>query len=67
MSLKERLNKIYSKHTGKSVEEISDALERDNFMTAEEAKKFGLIDSVVEKENKSQYIEQHNLNLIRVF
>ena len=35
--LKERLNKIYSKHTGKSVKEISQALERDNFMTAEEA------------------------------
>ena len=49
ISLKERLNKIYSKHTGKSVNEISEALERDNFMTAEEAKKFGLIDSVVEK------------------
>ena len=49
LSLKERLNKIYSKHTGKSVEEISIALERDNFMTAEDAKKFGLIDSVVEK------------------
>ena len=49
LSLKERLNNIYSKHTGKSVDEISKALERDNFMTAEEAKKFGLIDSVVEK------------------
>ena len=49
LSLKERLNKIYSKHTGKSINEISDALERDNFMTAEEAKKFGLIDTVVEK------------------
>jgi ATP-dependent Clp protease protease subunit len=49
LSLKERLNTIYSKHTGKAVDEISDALERDNFMTAEEAKKFGLIDSVVEK------------------
>jgi len=47
--LKERLNKIYSKHTGKSVKEISSALERDNFMTAEEAKDFGLIDFVVEK------------------
>ena len=47
--LKNRLNKIYSKHTGKSVDEISKALERDNFMTPEEAKKFGLIDSVVEK------------------
>ena len=49
LSLKERLNKIYSKHTGKSVKEISQALERDNFMTPEDAKDFGLIDSVVEK------------------
>ena len=49
LSLKERLNKIYAKHTGKPLQEISDALERDNFMTAEDAKKFGLIDSVVEK------------------
>ena len=49
LALKERLNKIYSKHTGKSVKEISQALERDNFMTADEAKGFGLIDSVVEK------------------
>ena len=49
LSLKERLNKIYSKHTGKSLKEISQALERDNFMTPEEAKDFGLIDSVVEK------------------
>ena len=47
--LKTRLNSIYSKHAGKSVDEISKALERDNFMTPEEAKKFGLIDSVVEK------------------
>ena len=49
LSLKERLNKIYAKHTGKTVDEISKALERDNFMTAEDAKKFGLIDTVVEK------------------
>ena len=49
ISLKERLNNIYSKHTGKSINEISEALERDNFMNANEAKKFGLIDSVVEK------------------
>ena len=49
LSLKERLNKIYSKHTGQSVDEIAKALERDNFMTADDAKKFGLIDSVVEK------------------
>ena len=49
LSLKKRLNEIYSKHTGKSVEEIKAALERDNFMTAENAKSFGLIDKVVEK------------------
>ncbi len=49
LDLKTRLNKIYSKHTGKSVDEIAKALERDNFMTPDEAKSFGLIDSVVEK------------------
>ena len=49
MSLKKRLNEIYSKHTGKSVDEIKLALERDNFMTAENAKTFGLIDKVVDK------------------
>tara|TARA_B100001063_G_scaffold48357_1_gene42197 strand:+ start:170 stop:781 length:612 start_codon:yes stop_codon:yes gene_type:complete len=49
LSLKKRLNEIYSKHTGKSVEEIKIALERDNFMTADTAKSFGLIDEVVEK------------------
>jgi len=49
LSLKKRLNEIYSKHTGKSVDEVNSALERDNFMTAEVAKDFGLIDEVVEK------------------
>ena len=44
-----RLNEIYSKHTGKSVDEIKSALERDNFMTADTAKSFGLVDEVVEK------------------
>jgi len=49
LALKKRLNEIYSKHTSKTVEEIKSALERDNFMTAETAKLFGLIDEVVEK------------------
>ena len=49
LSLKKRLNEIYSKHTGKSVDEIKTALERDNFMTADAAKSFGLIDDVVDK------------------
>ena len=49
LSLKKRLNEIYSKHTGKSVDEVKSALERDNFMTADVAQSFGLIDKVVEK------------------
>ena len=49
LSLKKRLNEIYSKQTGKSVSEIKLALERDNFMTADNAKSFGLIDKVVDK------------------
>ena len=49
LSLKKRLNEIYSKHTGKTADEIKSALERDNFMTADVAKSFGLIDEVVEK------------------
>ena len=49
LSLKDRLNKIYSKHTKKSELEIKKALERDKFMSPLEAKDFGLIDEVVEK------------------
>jgi ATP-dependent Clp protease protease subunit len=48
LALKKRLNEIYSKHTGKSVDDVKKALERDNFMTPEVAKDFGLIDAVVE-------------------
>ena len=48
LALKKRLNEIYSKHTGKSVDDVKKALERDNFMTPEVAKDFGLIDQVVE-------------------
>ena len=48
LSLKNRLNGIYSKHTNKTPEEIKKALERDNFMSPESAKDFGLIDKVVE-------------------
>ena len=48
LALKKRLNEIYSKHTGKSVDDIKKALERDNFMTPNVSKDFGLIDEVVE-------------------
>ena len=47
LTLKKRLNEIYSKHTGKPVDDVKKALERDNFMTPEVAKEFGLIDEVV--------------------
>jgi len=48
-SLKKRLNEIYVKHTGRPYEDIHNALERDNFMTAEQARDFGLIDKVIER------------------
>jgi ATP-dependent Clp protease, protease subunit len=48
-NLKKRLNEIYVKHTGRAYKDIVEALERDNFMTAEEALKFGLIDKVLDK------------------
>ena len=49
ISLKKRLNSIYAKHTKKNENEIKEALERDKFMSPEEAQEFGLIDKVVEK------------------
>jgi len=47
--LKKRLNEIYVRHTGQDYDTIHNALERDNFMSVEEAKKFGLIDHIYEK------------------
>ena len=46
LAMKSNLNKIYAKHTGQTVEAIEEALERDNFMSPDEAKKFGIIDSI---------------------
>ncbi len=46
--MKDNLNKIYVKHTGQKLQTVVDALERDNFMSALEAKKFGMVDEVVE-------------------
>ncbi|GJE08486.1 MULTISPECIES: ATP-dependent Clp protease proteolytic subunit [Methylobacterium] len=48
-ALKKRLNEIYVKHTGRDYDTIHSALERDNFMTADAAKEFGLIDEVLQK------------------
>jgi len=49
LALRKRLNQIYVKHTGQPIEEIERKLERESYMSAEEAKEFGLIDQVVEE------------------
>jgi ATP-dependent Clp protease, protease subunit len=49
LNLKKRLNEIYVKHTGQTYKTIEDALERDKFLTADDAKAFGLVDKVIDK------------------
>jgi ATP-dependent Clp protease protease subunit len=49
VKLKRRLNEIYARHTGQSVEAIEKMLDRDTYMTAEEAKRFGLLDQVMSR------------------
>ncbi|MEO0343363.1 MAG: ATP-dependent Clp protease proteolytic subunit [Pseudomonadota bacterium] len=49
LELKDRLNRIYNDHTGQPIDEVERALDRDNFMTAVEAKDWGIIDQIVEK------------------
>ena len=48
-TIKERMNRIMAENTGKSIEEVTAACERDNFMTAQEALEFGLVDRVLER------------------
>jgi ATP-dependent Clp protease protease subunit len=49
IALRDRLNKIYAKHTGQELSRIEELLDRDSFMTPEEAKSFGIIDLVIDK------------------
>ncbi|MCG8593569.1 MAG: ATP-dependent Clp endopeptidase proteolytic subunit ClpP [Kiloniellales bacterium] len=49
LATRHRLNEIYARHTGQSIEVIEDAMERDRFMNPEEAREFGLLDAVVEQ------------------
>ncbi|MBK7470130.1 MAG: ATP-dependent Clp endopeptidase proteolytic subunit ClpP [Betaproteobacteria bacterium] len=49
LSLRERLNRLMAQHTGKSVEEVARDSERDNFLTAEQARDYGLIDQILHK------------------
>lgn len=52
--LKRRLNEIYVKHTGRTLEEVEQALERDRFMSPEEAKEWGLIDEILVARGKAE-------------
>ena len=52
--IKKRLNEIYVHHTGRTYDEIEDALDRDNFMSADEAKEFGLIDEVFTRRSEDE-------------
>ena len=52
--LKRRLNEIYVKHTGRTLEEVEQALERDRFMSPAEAKEWGLIDEILEARGKAE-------------
>ena len=58
LALRARLNEIYSSHTGQTVEAVQTALERDNFMTAEAAKEWGIVDAVIEKRPDDQDEEE---------
>lgn len=58
LSLKARLNQIYVKHTGQKLAHVEKNMERDNFMNAEAAKEFGLIDSIIEKRISVEEIDK---------
>jgi ATP-dependent Clp protease protease subunit len=54
LELKDRLNKIYVKHTGQALKKVEQSLDRDNFMTAEQAKEWGLIDEIVDHRGSAE-------------
>jgi ATP-dependent Clp protease protease subunit len=58
LKLKQRLNTILSKHTGKPVEQVERDCDRDNFMSADEAKSYGLVDHVVESRKEIAHLEK---------
>lgn len=53
LQIRSRLNKLYSHHTGKDLEQIEKFMERDHFMSAEEAIKFGLVDVLLHKRHSN--------------
>ena len=63
LKLKQRLNGIISKHTGKSIEQVEKDTDRDNFMTPEEAKAYGLVDEVVQSRKEIPNLAEHATSL----
>ncbi|MDJ0942045.1 MAG: ATP-dependent Clp endopeptidase proteolytic subunit ClpP [Kiloniellales bacterium] len=57
LATRQRLNEIYARHTGQSLEVIEDAMERDRFLNPEEAREFGLLDAVVEQRPRTEASE----------
>ena len=60
LDLRKRLNEIYATHTGQEIKKIENALERDNFMTPDDAKDFGLLDHVVASREETEIGESEN-------
>ncbi len=58
LKLKQRLNGIISKHTGKSLEQVERDCDRDNFMSPDEAKNYGLVDEVVQSRKEIPTLDQ---------
>ena len=64
LSLKKRLNQILAKHTGKPVEQVEKDCDRDNFMTAEEAKAYGLVDEVVKSRKEISSLPDRTASVV---
>jgi ATP-dependent Clp protease, protease subunit len=63
LKLKQRLNSIISKHTGRSIEQVEKDCDRDNFMSSEEAKAYGLVDEVVQSRKEIPGMAEHTSSL----
>jgi ATP-dependent Clp protease protease subunit len=63
LKLKQRLNSIISKHTGRSIEQVEKDCDRDNFMSSEEAKNYGLVDEVVQSRKEIPGLIEHTSSL----
>jgi ATP-dependent Clp protease protease subunit len=63
LKLKQRLNAILAKHTGRSAEQVEKDCDRDNFMTPDEAKTYGLVDEVVQSRKEIPGMIEHATSL----